>query len=91
VELFFKWIKQKLKLKCFVGLYDNAVMTQIMVAMCAYLLLVYLKFTSQFKKSLQQMIRLIGVNLFIRRPLAELYRTPDKISAISPQLGLFYA
>ena len=39
VELLFKWIKQNLKLKCFVGLSDNAVMTQVMVAMCAYLLL----------------------------------------------------
>ena len=91
VELFFKWIKQNLKLKCFVGLSDNAVMTQIMVAMCAYLLLAYLKFSAKFKQSLQQMIRLIRVNLFIRRPLTELFRPPDKTSAISPQLGLFYA
>ena len=91
VELFFKWIKQNLKLKCFVGLSDNAVMTQIMVAMCAYLLLAYLKFTSQFKQSLQQMIRLIRVNLFIRRSLVELFQPPDKTCVISPQLGLFYA
>lgn len=91
VELFFKWIKQNLKLKCFVGLSDNAVMTQIMVAMCAYLLLAYLKFTSQFKQSLQQMIRLIRVNVFIRRPLTELFRPPDVAGLISPQMGLFYA
>lgn len=91
VELFFKWIKQNLKLKCFVGLSDNAVMTQIMVAMCAYLLLAYLKFTSKFKQSLQQMIRLIRVNLFIRRSLTELYQPPDKVSKISPQMRLFYA
>ena len=91
VELFFKWIKQNLKLKCFVGLSDNAVMTQVMVAMCAYLLLAYLKFSAKFKQSLQQMIRLIRVNLFIRRSLTELFRPPDKTSAISPQLGLFYA
>lgn len=91
VELFFKWIKQNLKLKCFVGLSDNAVMTQIMVAMCAYLLLAYLKFTSQIKQSLQQMIRLIRVNVFIRRPLTELFRPPDVAGLISPQMGLFYA
>ena len=49
VELFFKWIKQNLKLKCFVGLSDNAVMTQVMVAMCAYLLLAYMPMNySQF-------------------------------------------
>lgn len=91
VELFFKWIKQNLKLKCFVGLSDNAVMTQIMVAMCAYLLLAYLKFTSQFKQSLQQMIRLIRVNLFIRRSLTELFRPPDAVGLMSPQMGLFSA
>lgn len=50
-----------------------------------------LKFTSKFQQSLQQMIRLIRVNLFIRRPLIELFRPPDKTRAISPQLGLFYA
>ena len=91
VELFFKWIKQNLKLKCFVGLSNNAVMTQIMVAMCAYLLMAYLKFSAKFTQSLQQMIRLIRVNLFIRRSLTELFQPPDKTSAMSPQLGLFYA
>ena len=78
VELFFKWIKQNLKVKSFVGLSDNAVLTQIMVAMCAYLMLAFLKFTSKFKQSLQQMIRLIRVNLFIRRSLIELFDPPDK-------------
>jgi len=79
VELFFKWIKQNLKLKSFVGLSNNAVMTQILVAMCAYLMLAYLKFSSKFKQSLQQMIRLIRVNLFIRRELKALFEPPDKI------------
>lgn len=79
VELFFKWIKQNLKLKSFVGLSNNAVMTQILVAMCAYLMLAYLKFSSKFKQSLQQMIRLIQVNLFIRRELRALFEPPDKI------------
>jgi putative transposase len=64
--------------KSFVGLSDNAVLTQIMVAMCAYLMLAFLKFTSKFKQSLQQMIRLIRVNLFIRRSLIELFDPPDK-------------
>ena len=91
VELFFKRMKQNLKLMCFVGLSDNAVMTQSMVAMCAYLLLAYLKFSAKFKQSLQQMIRLLRVNLFIRRSLTELFRPPDKTCVISPQLGLFYA
>ena len=88
VELFFKWIKQNLKLKSFVGLSDNAVITQIMVAMCAYLMLAYLKFTSKFKQSLQQMIRLIRVNLFIRRSLMALFDPPDKLDVEVKQLVL---
>ena len=89
VELFFKWIKQNLKLKSFVGVSSNAVMTQIMVAMCAYLLLAYLKFTSHFKQSLQQMIRLIRVNTFIRRSIHELFHPPNDAPLVSPQGGLF--
>lgn len=89
VELFFKWIKQNLKLKSFVGISNNAVMTQIMVAMCVYLLLAYLKFTSHFKQSLQQMIRLIRVNAFIRRSITELFQPPDYAPVISAQRGLF--
>ncbi len=62
VELFFKWVKQNLKIKSFLGNNDNAVMTQIMVAMCTYLILAFIKFQSKFKQSLQQMVRLIQTN-----------------------------
>ena len=89
VELFFKWIKQNLKLKCFVGLSDNAVMTQIMVALCVYLMLAYLKFSSKFKQSLQQMIRLIRVNLFIRRSLNELFDPPDRTGINERQVAFW--
>ena len=89
VELFFKWIKQNLKLKCFVGLSDNAVMTQVMVAMCVYLLLAYQKFMAKFKQSLQQMIRLIRHSAFIRRSIVELFQPPDKPAKMSLQRGLF--
>jgi len=72
VELFFKWIKQNLKIKTFLGHSRNAVMTQIMVALCAYLLLSYLKFQSKLTKSLQEILQVLQINLFIRRPLLEL-------------------
>jgi putative transposase len=65
------------------------VITQIMVAMCAYLLLAYLKFTAKFKQSLQHMIRLIRVNVFIRRSLYEMFIPPDNVSTRPPQMGLF--
>jgi IS4 transposase len=44
IELFFKWIKQNLKIESFLGTSKNAVMTQIWVAMCYYLLLTYIKY-----------------------------------------------
>ena len=77
VELFFKWIKQNLKIKSFLGTSENAVMTQIMVALCNYLLLAYMKFKSNAAISLQKIIQLLQTNLFSRRSLIELLR-PDK-------------
>ncbi|POP50997.1 IS4 family transposase [Zhongshania marina] len=74
IELFFKCIKQNLKIKSFVGTSKNAVMTQIWIAMCTYLLLAWIKFSSQIDRSLQQMIRLLQLNLFERRDLLSLLR-----------------
>jgi len=86
VELFFKWIKQNLKIKAFLGTTENAVMTQIMAALCVYLLLAYLKFKSKIDKSLQQIIRLLQLNLFTRRSLFELLQPPDQGGLPPPQL-----
>ena len=44
IELFFKWVKQHLKIKSFLGTTANAVMTQVWVALCVYLLVAYVKF-----------------------------------------------
>ena len=88
VELFFKWIKQNLKIKAFMGNTDNAVMTQVMIALCVYLLLAYLKFQSRVTHSLQQISRLIHLNLFARRDLIELFKPPPDPPITSPQLGL---
>jgi hypothetical protein len=74
IELFFKWIKQNLKIKAFLGTSKNAVMTQIWIALCVYLMLAYLKYLSRIGRSLQQMIRLLQLNLFARRDLLELLR-----------------
>lgn len=69
VELFFKWIKQNLKIKSFIGTSKNAVMTQIWIALCVYLLLAYIKFQSKMNKSMQQILRLLQLNLFEKRDL----------------------
>ncbi len=74
VELFFKWIKQNLKIKSFVGTSKNAVMTQIWIALCVYLLVVFLKFQSKLTKTLQQMLRILQLNLFEKRDLIALIR-----------------
>lgn len=72
IELFFKWIKQNLKIKTFIGTTKNAVLTQIWIAMCAYLLLAFLKFRSKTEKSMQQIIRLLQLSLFEQRDLETL-------------------
>jgi hypothetical protein len=51
IELFFKCIKQNLKIKSFVGTSRNAVLTQIWIAMCTYLLLAWIKFSSRIDRS----------------------------------------
>ena len=88
VELFFKWIKQNLKLKSFIGTSNNAVMTQIWIALCVYLRLAFIKFQSRLDKSLQQMLRVLQLNLFDKRDLMGLLRgdrPPDPASiAIRP-------
>ena len=74
VELFFKWIKQNLKIKSFVGTSKNAVLTQIWIAMCVYLILAFIKFQSGLAKSMQQILRLLQINLFEKRELMALLR-----------------
>ena len=83
VELFFKWIKQNLKIKSFLGTSKNAVMTQLWIALCAYLLLAFIKFRSQIGYTMQQMLRLLQLNLFDQRDLISLFRGDPMSYAIS--------
>lgn len=94
IEIFFRWIKQNLKIKTFIGNSQNAVMTQIYVAMIAYLLLSYLKFLSAIDVTLQNMIRILQLNLFRKCSFRELFEPPSDISIInndSKQLKLAWA
>ena len=84
IELFFKWIKQNLKVKSFLGTSKNAVLTQIWIAMCVYLLLSYIKFLNHIQSSLQQILRLLQLNLFERRDLLELLRGDPPEPLVSP-------
>jgi hypothetical protein len=84
VELFFKWIKQNLKIKSFIGTSKNAVMTQIWIALCMYLLLAFIKFQSKLNKSMQQILRLLQLNLFEKRDLLALLRGDPLINQQEP-------
>jgi putative transposase len=89
IELFFKWIKQNLKIKAFLGTSKNAVMTQIWIALCVYLLLAYLKYLTKLGRSIQQMIRVLQLNLFARRDLlALLHGDPPRAGAPPTQTQL---
>lgn len=72
VELFFKAIKQNLKIKAFLGSSRNAVMTQIWIAMISYLLLAYARHSAKKGWSVQRILRVLQMSLFERKPLMEL-------------------
>jgi hypothetical protein len=72
IELFFKWIKQNLKIKSFLGTSKNAVLSQIWVAMIYFLLMCYIKFQTQYKGSLLELTRLIRETLMMRRNIIDL-------------------
>ena len=88
IELFFKWIKPHLKVKRFVGRSENAVLTQLWVATCMYLLLAYLKFVLRLSWGLYKMLQVLQLNVFERRPLAELFTTPSPPDRSNPQMAL---
>ncbi len=91
IEIFFRWIKQNLKIKAFIGNSRNAVMTQIYVALIAYLLLFLFKYLSKVSVSLQNLLRVIQLNLFRKCSLRELFKPPPidtAINNVNKQLNL---
>lgn len=94
IELFFKAIKQQLKVKSFVGTSQNALLSQLWVALIAYLLLSYLKFKSRFSWSLYTLSSILPTNLFSRRNLWDWLNAPYQTSAAtttsSNQLNLAF-
>lgn len=81
IEIFFRWIKQNLKIKTFLGTNQNAVMTQIWVAMCYFLLLAYIKYQTQFKRSLFYLHKMIQDTLLAKLTLIDLLRaTPLRLN-----------
>jgi len=94
IELFFKWIKQHLKIKSFLGTSKNALLTQIWVAMCYYLLLTYIKYQTKFKYPLIELARIFREILLERISLIDILSlNKNNLSKLqlldNPQLEFF--
>ena len=72
VELFFKWIKQNLRIKHFFGTSENAVKTQIWIAVVVYVVVAILKKELQIERSLSSILQVLSINVFSKEPLAQL-------------------
>lgn len=80
IELFFKWIKQNLKVKTFYGTSPNAVKTQIWISMIVYLMIAILKERYQLNASLSKLLHFLEVNLFEQKPLISVFYPNDRIA-----------
>jgi len=92
VELFFKWIKQHLRIKAFYGTSENAVKTQIWIAVSTYVLVAILKKQSHLSHGLYTILQVLSVSLFEKTPIPQLlaeWERNDVDSKICNQLSLF--
>ena len=92
VELFFKWIKQHLRIKRFFGTSENAVKTQIWIAVSVYVLVAIVKKRLCLDASLYTLLQIFSVTLFEKMPLQQAFPGRDSSSnstAINNQLNLF--
>jgi transposase len=92
VELFFKWIKQHLRIKRFFGTSENAVKTQIWIAVSVYVLVAIVKKRLGIDASLYTLLQILSVTLFEKMPLQQAFPGSDSSSeciTINNQLNLF--
>lgn len=91
IELFFKWIKQNLRIKTFYGTSPNAVKTQIWISMVVYLVLSILIQRYQLKLKMSELLHFLEVNLFERKRLLSIFQTNARYAPPSEdkQLTLF--
>jgi hypothetical protein len=92
VELFFKWIKQYLRIKAFYGTSPNAVKTQIWIAISIYVLVAIAKKELKIERSLGEILQILSISLFEKVPLSQVLTNSDlknEIMAPSNQLELF--
>ena len=92
IELFFKWIKQHLRIKAFYGQSENAVKSQIWIAICVYVLLAIIKKKLDMETSLYTILQVASVSLLEKLPLKEAFSESKSMEAtMEPciQLNLF--
>ena len=77
VELFFKWIKQHLRIKTFYGTSENAVKTQIWIAVSVYVLVAIVRKRLGLEASLYQILQILSVTLFEKTPILRALQAPD--------------
>ena len=92
VELFFKWIKQHLRIKAFFGTSENAVKTQIWIAVSVYVLVAIVRKRLGLEGSLYQILQILSVTLFEKTPILQALQAPDsrdELPVSANQLILF--
>ena len=92
IELFFKWIKQHLRIKAFFGTTENAVKTQIWIAVSVYVLIAIVRKRLNVSVSLYELLQILSLTVFERVPLIQLFTQHDPVhDYINPQnqLNLF--
>lgn len=82
VELFFRWIKQHLRIKAFYGRSPNAVKTQIWIAISVYVLAAIVKKRLGLSISLYSFLQILGLSLFEKTPISQLFEQPSPESEI---------
>ena len=92
MELFFKWIKQHLRIKAFFGTSENAVKSQIWIAVATYVLVAIVKKRLRLSASLYEILQILSLTLFEKIPLNQLLAQSSASETTSPtanQLILF--
>ena len=92
VELFFKWIKQHLRIKAFYGISENAVKTQIWIAVSVYVLVAIVRKRLGLDASLYQILQILSVTLFEKTPILQALQPADSeelLPDLHNQLNLF--
>ena len=83
VELFFKWIKQHLRIKTFFGTSENAVKTQIWIAVSVYVLVAIIRKQLGLESSLYQILQIFSVTLFEKVPILQAFQASESQSDLT--------